>query len=139
VICRTAPTLLLNRPLRLAVGLLLCIFAAGRTFATEPVDRDAPGANSETGLSGGSGTADTQAKKQALSFGLVMLAGIIVGGTMLLTLVVVWGNRARRLARSPLPAVSKRDELWFLKPKKDAGEDPGGVSKNGPESEPEME
>lgn len=47
----------------------------------------------------------------------LMLAGIIVGGTLLLLVVVLWGNRTRRLARKPLPTVARRDELWFLKPK----------------------
>ena len=61
---------------------------------------------------------DPQARTYALSVGFVLLACIIVGGALLLTLVVTWGNRARRAARSPLPPVSERDELWFLKPKK---------------------
>lgn len=62
--------------------------------------------------------ADPQARTYALSVGFVLLGCIIVGGALLLTLVVTWGNRARRAARSPLPPVSERDELWFLKPKK---------------------
>ncbi len=61
---------------------------------------------------------DPQARTYALSMGFVLLGCIIVGGALLLTLVVTWGNRARRAARSPLPPVSERDELWFLKPKK---------------------
>jgi hypothetical protein len=61
---------------------------------------------------------DPQARTYALSVGFVLLGCIIVGGALLLTLVVTWGNRARRAARSPLPPVSERDELWFLKPKK---------------------
>jgi hypothetical protein len=61
---------------------------------------------------------DPQARTQALSLGFFLLACIIVGGALLLTLVVTWGNRTRRLARSPLPPVSERNELWFLKPKK---------------------
>ncbi|HEY3965038.1 MAG TPA: hypothetical protein VGM05_10850 [Planctomycetaceae bacterium] len=48
---------------------------------------------------------------------LLMLGGIIVVGTLLLMVVVMWGNRTRRLARKPLPQIAKRDELWFLKPK----------------------
>ncbi len=66
---------------------------------------------------------DTPAKRQALSLGLFMLGGIIVTGTLLLILVVMWGNRTRRLAQSALPPVAKRDELWFLKPKKDSAEE----------------
>lgn len=65
---------------------------------------------------------DPELKKNAVWLALMMWAGIIFGGVILLTLVVMWGNRTRRLARSPLPPVAKRDELWFLKPKPPAGE-----------------
>ncbi|MBS0264386.1 MAG: hypothetical protein JSS02_20795 [Planctomycetes bacterium] len=54
---------------------------------------------------------------------LLMLLGIILSGILLLLFAILWGNRARRLARKPLPAVSKPDELWFLKPKPDAAQD----------------
>lgn len=62
---------------------------------------------------------DPRLKKQAVSLGFFMIAVILAAGTLLLVLVVTWGNRARRLARSPLPPVGKPDELWFLKPKKE--------------------
>jgi hypothetical protein len=65
---------------------------------------------------------DPDLKKNAVWLALMMWGGIIFGGVILLTLVVMWGNRTRRLARSPLPPVAKRDELWFLKPKPPAGE-----------------
>jgi len=60
---------------------------------------------------------DGDVKKRSLWLAFLMLGGIIIGGTLLLTLVVMWGNRTRRLARRPLPPVAQRDELWFLKPK----------------------
>ena len=66
---------------------------------------------------------DPQLKKHAVWLAFAMWAGIIFGGVILLALVVMWGNRTRRLARSPLPPVAKRDELWFLKPKPPAGDD----------------
>ena len=53
-----------------------------------------------------------------------MWAGIVFGGVILLALVVMWGNRTRRLARSPLPPIAKRDDLWFLKPKPSTDEPP---------------
>ena len=55
-------------------------------------------------------------REVALGFG--MLAAILIVGVLLLLVVVLWGNRTRRLARSPLPPVTKQDELWYLKPKK---------------------
>lgn len=63
---------------------------------------------------------DPLLKKKAVWLAFAMWAGIIFGGVILLALVVMWGNRTRRLARSPLPPIAKRDELWFLKPKPSA-------------------
>jgi hypothetical protein len=75
---------------------------------------------------------DPQLKKNTVWLAFVMWGGIIFGGAILLTLVVMWGNRTRRLARSPLPPVAKRDELWFLKPKPPAADaDPAGPSDSG--------
>jgi hypothetical protein len=124
--------------LRLLVGgAMVALLVLAPLFAAEP-----SGESTQSATGGGDeparpGVIDAQSKREALSFGLVMLAGIILGGAMLLVLVVVWGNRARRLARRPLPPVSQRDELWFLKPKKDFGEDPGDFPESGPASEPE--
>ena len=65
---------------------------------------------------------DPQSKVQAVTLAFIMLAGIIMAGALFLALVVVWGNRTRRLARTPLPPVAERDELWFLKPDKSSEE-----------------
>jgi hypothetical protein len=128
-----------NRPWPPAGAILIPLLVVGSLFPAEPPDVSQPRASSVGDESVQPGAGTTHSKREALSFGLVMLAGIILGGAMLLVLVVVWGNRARRLARSPLPPVAKRDELWFLKPKKDSGEDPGNPSESGPESEPRMQ
>jgi hypothetical protein len=70
---------------------------------------------------------DPLMKKKAVWLAFAMWAGIIFGGVILLALVVMWGNRTRRLARSPLPPIAKRDELWFLKPKPSADDaEPAG-------------
>jgi hypothetical protein len=90
--------------------------AGGDRAAAVPSERRSPDQSS---------AADPQKKNQTLSFAFVMLGCIIVGGAMLLALVVIWGNRTRRLAQSPLPPIAKRDELWFLKPKKDATDGTG--------------
>jgi len=77
---------------------------------------------------------ESRANKRLLTLAFGMLAAILIGGALFLTLVVLWGNRARRLARSQLPPVSKQDELWFLKPKKNAGDpdEPEGQMPPGP-------
>jgi hypothetical protein len=114
---------------------MFCLSAAEPVFPEEPTgnDRAAPSVEPGQSLSGNSTAPDTQVRNQSLSFGFVMLGGIIVGGTLLLALVVIWGNRTRRMARSPLPPVSKRDELWFLKPKKEPDEDTGEDLKSDPD------
>jgi hypothetical protein len=64
---------------------------------------------------------DADLKRKTVAQAFLMLGGIIVGGTLLLLMVVMWGNRTRRLTRQPLPAVAKRDELWYLKSKPSSG------------------
>lgn len=133
----------LRRAPVVAVWLWVCLAGALPILSAEDshADQPADASANRTSSSGHRLAPDAQAKKQALSLGFIMLACIIVGGTFLLTLVVIWGNRMRRLARSPLPPVSKRDELWFLKPKKDSDENPEGELKNAadPSTEPERE
>jgi hypothetical protein len=117
-------------------GLVLSLFGAGSAFPEEPAESDqaAHVAEQGEGLAGHATAPDAAARNRALSFGFVMLGVIIVGGTLLLALVVIWGNRTRRMALSPLPPVSKRDELWFLKPKKGPDE---GASEDVP-SDPDQ-
>jgi hypothetical protein len=51
--------------------------------------------------------------------GIVMIGGILICGVGLIAIVLLWGSRARRIARQPLPRVAPRDELWYLKGKPD--------------------
>lgn len=53
---------------------------------------------------------------QSLTIGVLLLAAVILIGIALLLFVVLWGQRARRIVRQPLPPTSRVDELWFLKP-----------------------
>jgi hypothetical protein len=115
-------------------------FGTERAFAIEaPGENPVSDAPDDSHGPGEHGAADPMTKNQLLSFAFVMLACIIVGGAMLLALVVIWGNRTRRMAQSPLPPIAKRDELWFLKPKKEA-DDGAGIdagSDGGQEIDPE--
>ena len=61
---------------------------------------------------------DEKARGQAYQAGVLMIGGILIAGVGLLALVMIWGNRMRRIARQPLPPVAPRDELWFLRNKK---------------------
>jgi hypothetical protein len=128
----TAPRIVTCNPLAAWLGLWLVIVLPALAAASPPGETPQdPAGSLETRDSeaGRPGAATVESKKHALTLGFVMLASIIIGGTILLALVVVWGNRARRLARSPLPEVAVRDELWFLKPKKG-----GGLSEAGDDS-----
>jgi hypothetical protein len=112
----------------LAAVMWLSQFAARGAPAVEaPGDTVDTTATAEHHSAGAPGAAEPLAKNQALMFAFVLLGCIIVGGAMLLALVVIWGNRARRMAQSPLPPVAKRNELWFLKPKKEAADGTGGA------------
>jgi hypothetical protein len=63
-------------------------------------------------------TADReQARRGAFFSGVVMLGGILICGVGLIAVVLLWGNRTRRMARQSLPKVAPRDELWYLKHK----------------------
>ena len=117
----------------------LCLAIAGQSnFAAgqvPPENSEAAVTREPSGLSSAIAT-DPQLKKNAVWLAFMMWAGIIFGGVILLALVVMWGNRTRRLARSPLPRVAKRDELWFLKPKPPADDATGsGSSDSGPTAE----
>lgn len=82
---------------------------------------------------------DDQRRKETLAKGLLLLGGILFVGMLMIVLVLWGGNRLRRLARKPLPASPRGDELWFLRPpKKIVDIDPSGKSSAGrvaPETE----
>lgn len=61
---------------------------------------------------------DDKVRNQAYQVGVLMIGGILIAGVGLISLVMIWGNRMRRIARQPLPTVAPRDELWYLKNKK---------------------
>lgn len=67
---------------------------------------------------------DDQVRKDVVLWSMVTLTAIVLVTLVLLAFVVIWGHRARRLARY-VPPVAPRDELWFLKSrKKTAGIEP---------------
>ena len=112
-----------QRLLMAGCWLSLCLSAGGVVTAA-PADADGPGEDPVAVQADevDPKTRDPKQTQKSLWLAFMMLGGIIVGGTLLLLMVVMWGNRTRRFARSPLPNVAKRDELWFLKPKPATGE-----------------
>jgi hypothetical protein len=103
------------------VVLISCLGTAGTAIPAEGPTAAPAGADlaERASADGSFRSGDSVLKKRAVSLGFLMIAGILVAGAFLLVLVVTWGNRTRRLARSPLPPIVKPDELWFLKPKKE--------------------
>lgn len=65
----------------------------------------------------------TPEKRQSLaSAGIVLLAGIVCVGLLLMGVVLLLGRRIRRIARAPVPSCSAPDELWYLRTRQRAEE-----------------
>lgn len=47
--------------------------------------------------------------------GMMVLVGIALAGVGLLLIIILWGNRLRRISRRPLPSAERGDELFYLK------------------------
>lgn len=73
---------------------------------------------------------ETEKQRRAMA-GLVVLCGILLGGLVFVVLVMVWGNRLRRMIRADLPAQKTlQKDLWFLKPSKSSAENSGQTPSN---------
>lgn len=116
-------------------GILLVLASRGeggesRDETPVPLAQDAPAdaeekpvlANVADGLQPSGAPADhEQEVRRAFHSGIVMLGGILICGVGLIAIVLLWGSRARRIARQKLPKISPRDELWYLKHKIESG------------------
>ena len=116
-----ARTLALIAPLMAATSIPL--FGQELSNPEKPEDSASSPVAAEQG-SEDPGTADHRSlpkleeRNRAYQVGVMMIGGILIAGVGLLALVIIWGHRVRRIARQPLPKVTQRDELWFLKHKK---------------------
>jgi hypothetical protein len=60
------------------------------------------------------------------------LVGILLLGTFLVVLPIVWGHRLRRMSRQPAPSCAPSNPFWFLKPSQPkAGETLTGEAEDG--------
>lgn len=80
----------------------------------------------------GESEAERQRRERVVTGGMLLLAGIAAAGAALVGLVVLWGVRVRRVLRRPLPEQSARDNLWYLRPKK---ETPSGGARDASEAD----
>lgn len=98
--------------------LALLIVSLGTTFATADDTADETPAVDVDEAGPAREFSDRQvAAKRAYATGVVMLGGILIIGVALVAVILLWGNRARRIARQALPTISPRDDLWYLKKK----------------------
>jgi hypothetical protein len=126
---------------RLAVwGCLWLVLSRGAAAVGQEPESPEPTAGGQADSSPETGPANPRqqpadrdaARQRAYSLGVVMIGGILILGVGLVALVLLWGNRMRRIARQPLPKVAPRDELWYLKSKKE----PAAESEPEDEEEP---
>jgi hypothetical protein len=73
---------------------------------------------------------DEEEKRQVLTAGVLLVAGILMVGVILIALVMVWGARMRRVVRTKSEPIPPPDPLWYLKPK--PGTRTGGPPSEGP-------
>lgn len=69
-------------------------------------------------------------QEKAATAGVLLFALVVISLAALLGFALVWGARARRTAREPLPPAPRGDELWFLK-SKSSDKSPGPKSHSG--------
>jgi hypothetical protein len=75
----------------------------------------------------------TSERKPNVVFAYLALIGILIAGLALVAATMMWGHRVRRLARTPFPSGAPRDELWYLRPKKDLHPDDESGSDDAPD------
>ena len=63
---------------------------------------------------------DAEAKEHVVTAAIFLLGLIAFVGLVLLALVIFWGYRTRRIARTPLPRTTQPDPFWYLRPDKNA-------------------
>lgn len=65
-----------------------------------------------------------EAKERVATVAISLFALVAFAGLALLALVIFWGYRTRRIARSPLPPARQLDPFWYLRAeKRPPGED----------------
>ena len=58
---------------------------------------------------------DDEEKQRAATAAVYLAAGVAFVGILLIALVLIWGVRVRRLARTRVPSQSHPDPLWYLR------------------------
>jgi hypothetical protein len=122
----------------LAPAVLLLVFAAaplaGQDDVQSPAVAERPVTNRGAATENNAGTktgtksetetapaAETEAerrhKTRVVEVAGLLLLLLVAGGVLLIATVIVWGARARRIVRAPLPSRPELDPLWYLRKK----------------------
>ena len=99
---------------------LLAVLASGSVLAQEqPADASKPAAADRN-----VDEPNQEAKERVATVAISLFALVAFAGLALLALVIFWGYRTRRIARSPLPPARQLDPFWYLRAeKRPPGED----------------
>jgi hypothetical protein len=117
----------------IALGLFVPILATAaargqesRSAADDGVQQAAP-AKDQSRSAASASTADGKPARQARGIAIAavyLVVGIAMVGALLIALVMLWGARMRRGARTRLPPTPPPDPLWHLKPRREPGNRP---------------
>ena len=101
---------------------LLCCLLGRLWFGWQPALAEQPAPQS----AGEFQSAEPSPEQRGLATAAVyLLIVVVIGVVSLLMVVILWGGHVRRQVLKPLPTVSPKDPLWYLKPKRRlAGEPP---------------
>ena len=139
-----------ERTLSVGLAVLLCIVLIGAAEApnepivANPAEQSASGSDDSRPAESSSAAEDEaeqakrEAAKQKIVAGMMIVGGLLGGGIALLVLIVLWGQRTRRILRGPLPEQHTGDELWYLRPPKSPlpGQDAEDPADQGAEESP---
>ncbi len=75
-----------------------------------------------------------KSRRERVASAVLMLAGLICTGVVLVAFVLIWGRRVRRLAAQGLQKCAPVDELWFLKQRSAARDQPDAPRASPPEN-----
>lgn len=103
-----------TRP-RIVLRMLIVVTLLWASAAAKPLAM--PSESPPTRVSRTSATrAEHEHQQRVATAAVLLLVGVACLGAVMLALVVWWGFRVRRLARSRRPEPTVYDELWYLRP-----------------------
>lgn len=103
------------RTFAIVLAACLAILVARRAGAEVRSTDAVPSQSQSTSASTAGAAKSPEQRQKQIVVALLLLMGITLAGLMMVGFAMLWGARTRRIARQPLPAAPRGDELWFLK------------------------